>query len=368
MQRKLLIVPTPAEVTEKPNNTKCVQFAAQTAYCAYTNKNNRISKQHNVAQCFSSKSVKKIFLRVFKRHTQIARCKIEFSTTCSAALFLEKKMKPFEELAFYDDFMFGQIMHDRETCKTVLEILLGIKIDRLEYPELQKSVEPFYATKGVRYDVYVEDGKRVYDVEIQNSTEPAIGKRTRFYQSMLDVAALMRGQSYEELKESIIIFICRYDPFQKGIPCYTVERKCREDGSVQLKDEATLYIFNCKAYENVENRELSGLLKFIECGEAETEFTRRLQKMVEIKKENEGLKTTYLSWSLAEHDAIRKGRAEGMAEGLAAGISKGIREGRANEKLANARNLLAMKVLTNEQIAQAVGLPLETVEELADQL
>ncbi len=303
----------------------------------------------------------KKFFYVYLKSIHILRTvRLNFSGTCGAALILEKKLKPFEELAFYDDFMFGQIMHDRETCKTVLEILLGIKIDRLEYPELQKSVEPFYATKGVRYDVYVEDGKRVYDVEIQNSTEPAIGKRTRFYQSMLDVAALMRGQSYEELKESIIIFICRYDPFQKGIPCYTVERKCREDGSVQLKDEATLYIFNCKAYENVENRELSGFLKFVECGKAETDFTRRLQKMVEIKKENEGLKTTYLSWSLAEHDAIRKGRAEGMAEG----ISKGERK----NKLANARNLLAMKVLTNEQIAQAVSLPLETVEELADQL
>jgi len=31
----------------------------------------------------------------------------------------------------------------------------------------------------------------------------------------------------------------------------------------------------------------------------------------------------------------------------------------------NARNLLAMNILTNEQIAQAVGLPLEKVEELS---
>ena len=273
-------------------------------------------------------------------------------------------MKPFEELAFYDDFMFGQIMQDREICRTVLEILLGIKIDRLEYPEVQKIIAPFYTTKGVRYDVYVEGGKRVYDVEIQNATEPNIGKRTRFYQSMLDVVALMRGQNYEELKESIIIFLCRYDPFKKGIPCYTVERKCREDGSIRLNDEATLYVFNCRAYQNAQSSELKGFLKYIECGKAETDFTRRLQKMVEIKIGNEVIKNAYLSWSLAEHDAIRKGRVEGKAEGLAEGISKGEQK----NKLANARNLLAMKLGTNEQIAQAVDLPLETVEDLAKQL
>ena len=37
-------------------------------------------------------------------------------------------------------------------------------------------------------------------------------------------------------------------------------------------------------------------------------------------------------------------------------------------KISNARNLLAMKVLTHEQIAQAVELPLEKIEELAAEL
>ena len=37
-------------------------------------------------------------------------------------------------------------------------------------------------------------------------------------------------------------------------------------------------------------------------------------------------------------------------------------------KIANARNLLAMKLGTHEQIAQAVGLPIEKIEELAAEL
>ena len=76
--------------------------------------------------------------------------------------------------------------------------------------------------------------------------------------------------------------------------------------------------------------------------------------MVETQKKVEELKKTYLSWSLHDSDVRREGIAIGEARG----------EERA--KLENARNLLAMNVLSHEQIAQAVGLTLETIEELAN--
>ncbi len=95
-----------------------------------------------------------------------------------------RKIKPFEDLTFHDDFMFGLVMQDKEICREALECLLGIKIDRLEYIEPQKTIVPVYTSHGIRLDVYVNDGNKVYD----------------------------------ELRESIIIFLCRFDPFKKGIP------------------------------------------------------------------------------------------------------------------------------------------------------
>lgn len=44
------------------------------------------------------------------------------------------------------------------------------------------------------------------------------------------------------------------------------------------------------------------------------------------------------------------------------------KEGVEANKLENARNLLTMKLGTYEQIAEAVGLPLEKIEELADEI
>ena len=169
-------------------------------------------------------------------------------------------IKPVDELVFSDDFMFGAVMREPEICKGVLERLLQIKIDHIEYPELQKTISPFYSHKGVRLDVYVADSDKVFDVECQSYKIESIGKRTRYYQSMIDIDSLMKGADYSELKESFIIFICLDDPFDAGLPVYTFERKCREYEKVDLKDETHHVIFNAAAYESEVNAEIKEFL------------------------------------------------------------------------------------------------------------
>ena len=46
-------------------------------------------------------------------------------------------LKPIEELELADDYMFMAVMRDEEICKELLERLLKIKIEKVEYPELQ---------------------------------------------------------------------------------------------------------------------------------------------------------------------------------------------------------------------------------------
>ncbi len=75
--------------------------------------------------------------------------------------------------------------------------------------------------------------------------------------------------------------------------------------------------------------------------------------MVEAQKNIEGMKKLYFTWSLHDHDV----RKEGMKEGL--------RKGEEAKALETAKKLLIMNVLSHEQVSQAVDLPLETIEELA---
>ena len=253
--------------------------------------------------------------------------------------------KPAGQLTFSDDFMFGAVMRDEGICREALECLLGEKISRIAYSEPQKTIGPLYGPHGIRLDVYVEGGDTAYDVEIQNRDTKDLGKRTRYYQGLMDVDCLLKGEEYTKLKRSVIIFLCRFDPYKKGIPCYTIRRKCEQDMTVNLGDDAVVHVFNCRAYARAGNPELRAFLKYVMKNEAESDLTRRIESMVAKKKILEGWSYTAMREYLYELEM----KAEGKQE----------------QALSTARNLLAMGLLTSGQIAQATGLPLEEVEELA---
>jgi predicted transposase/invertase (TIGR01784 family) len=258
--------------------------------------------------------------------------------------------------------MFGYILRDPEICKTLLETLLEIQIDRLEYPELQKSISTFYESKGVRLDVYVKNSNRVFDIEIQNDFQIALPRRTRYYQSMIDMDDLLKGADYSELKESFIIFVCQFDPFKADLPCYTFKNLCLEDNNINLKDGTTKIIFNSTAYEKENNLEISAFLKYIKTKVPTNNFTDRLHRLVEEHKINNKFRNEYFAMNLHDRDITRKA----FAEGEALGVEKGISQGAEQNKIQTAKKMITMG-LTLEQIAQATDLPFEKVQQLAEE-
>ena len=54
--------------------------------------------------------------------------------------------------------------------------------------------------------------------------------------------------------------------------------------------------------------------------------------------------------------------------GLEKGLEKGLEQGAKETSVENAKNLLKMNVLTHEQVATAIGLSIEEVEELAKEI
>ena len=157
--------------------------------------------------------------------------------------------KKFEDLTFADHYMFEKVLQNAEICQELLERLLKIKIDHITYPEIEKTISPYYETKGVRLDVYIKDSDKVFDIELQNAIDDDLPLRTRFYQSMIDTDNLLKGQDYSELPTSFVIFICKYDPFNLGLPIYTFRNRCDEDLSLILDDKKIKKIFNAPAYK-----------------------------------------------------------------------------------------------------------------------
>ncbi|EOS44980.1 hypothetical protein C810_02880 [Lachnospiraceae bacterium A2] len=55
---------------------------------------------------------------------------------------IETSQTSWEELSISNDFLFGKVMQNPELCKELIQrILPELKIDHIEYPELQKSIK-----------------------------------------------------------------------------------------------------------------------------------------------------------------------------------------------------------------------------------
>lgn len=68
--------------------------------------------------------------------------------------------KMYEELKFTDDFMFCKILEDdTQLCAELLELILERKVGEVVKVNRQKPIEITANGKGVRFDVYAEDGK-----------------------------------------------------------------------------------------------------------------------------------------------------------------------------------------------------------------
>ena len=144
------------------------------------------------------------------------------------------EMKPYEELEFSDDFMFGKTMEDLELCHDVIECLLQRPIAALEETQGQKEFRFTSDGKRIRLDLFNRDVEGVlYDAEMQNLGKQSIRslhlpKRSRFYQSSIDVDYLNKNEHYKLLPESHVMFICTFDPFGMGIARYTFRERCEK--------------------------------------------------------------------------------------------------------------------------------------------
>lgn len=226
-----------------------------------------------------------------------------------------------ESLGIANDFMFGKVMQDAELCKDLLQrILPELEIDHIEYPEAQKSIRPDADAKSVRLDVYVKDGKgTVYDIEMQAADTKELPKRSRYYQSMLDMQLIDKGQTYKKLKPSFVIFICPFDLFGKGRHMYSFENICKEDKSVFLDDGAVKIFLNASGRQDDVSKELRAFLDYVAGVESEDDFVKRVAEAVREAKKNREWRHEYMTLLMRDQENIEKGKIEGRAEGKSIG-------------------------------------------------
>ena len=294
-----------------------------------------------------------------------------------------------------DDFMFSYVMCNRQICTELLQYLLpDRKISRIEYYEMgmdgteqptasspkgeplkldiQKSLNEAFNRRTVRLDVYIDDGKSVYNLEMQTTRHAGLAKRARLYQAHMDINQLQRGQFYTRLCPSFVIFICTFDPFDEDRYLYSFRNVCRETGA-ELDDEAYKLFFNTAGTRGEISDSLREILRYMNdpknypVEKAELPLIRSIDEAVGEAKMSNEWRHAYMIYQIHQQDAEMRGERRGIAigeeRGEKRGISIGEERGEQKEKINNAKGMLH-EGLSADLISRVTGLPISEINKL----
>lgn len=240
------------------------------------------------------------------------------------------EIEDWNSLTITNRFMFYKVFTTYpDACKRMLEILLGIKIAKIEYPKGERVFEIDYDAHSVRLDIFTQDKNHLYDIEMQVESEEDLPERARYYQGIMDSASLKPGEPYKNLKDSIVIFICLSDPFGRGEAKYEFENLDVKNGKSKLGDRTKKIFFNVAKYDKItDDEELRTLLGYFSASKTDSVFTASLEKLVKIARHNEQWRQTYMTLERWKYYTER----EGIRKGIQTGILQGIQQQKAEDE------------------------------------
>ena len=207
------------------------------------------------------------------------------------------------ELEFSDWPMFDLLMTNEELCRELLEVVLDAPVSNIEYIIAENDIRPTLTNHGVRLDAYVKTENEVYNIEMQTVKRTKLGRRLRFYQGAMDTLALRRGEHYGNLPPCYIVFICLHDPFNAGLPVYTLNVKCQENTSVKTDHGFTWIVLAAPAWDRLPPGRLRNLLHYIATGEAgDDRFATKLAAAVRAANGDEAWRKEKMALLTFEED------------------------------------------------------------------
>ena len=240
-----------------------------------------------------------------------------------------------------DDFLTKCFEGDTASIELVLRIVLEKPDLKVLDVRTQVFVENLL-NRSVRFDILATDstGAKI-NVEIQRADKGAGRKRARYNSSMMDATLLKKGDDFDNLPETWVVFITENDVIGKGLPLYPVER-CFLGTGERFEDGSHILYVN-GAYRG--DTPIGKLMHDFSCTNAADMYYTTLADRVRFFKESkEGI--------LIMCKVMEDMRKESLQEG--------IKEGAIN----TAKRMLTDGILTLEKIAEYAGLPLDEVKKL----
>ena len=236
-----------------------------------------------------------------------------------------------------DDFLTKCFEGNTECIELVLRIVLDMSDLNVLDVRTQVFVENLL-NRSVRLDVLATDSAgRKFNIEIQRADKGAGRKRARYNSSMMDANLLKKGEDFNNLPETYVVFITENDVMGKGIPLYQIERSILETG--ERFEDGTHILYVNGAYRD--ESPIGKLMHDFSCTDPSEMYYDVLADRVKFFKESK------------EGIAVMCKAMEDMR-------NQTLKEGMINV----AKRMLADGTLTLEKIAEYAGLSLDEVKKL----
>ena len=240
-----------------------------------------------------------------------------------------------------DDFLTKCFEGDTASIELVLQIVLEKPDLKVLDVRTQVFVENLL-NRSVRLDILATDSTGAkLNVEVQRSDKGAGRKRARYNSSMMDANLLKKGEDFDKLPETWVIFITENDVMGKGLPLYPIER-CFLGTGERFEDGSHILYVN-GAYRG--DTPIGKLMHDFSCTDAADMYYGTLADRVRFFKESkEGIEIMCRAMEDMRNESLQEGIREGMK--------------------ATARRMLAAGKYALEEIVNISGLSLEEVKQL----
>ncbi len=250
------------------------------------------------------------------------------------------------QLRLIDDDFFSKCFDNDTAC---VQLVLQIVLDKPDLNVVDVRTQVFVENllnRSVRLDVLATDSEgRKFNIEIQRSDKGAGRKRARYNSSMMDVNLLEKGNDFEALPETYVIFITENDVIGLGEAIYEIERCFVKSGKRFGDGSHILYVNG--SYRD--DSPVGKLMHDFSCTDpSDMCYNVLVDRARFFKESKEGIAVM----CKVLDDMRRQSYQEGMAEGK----NKNRKE--------TALNLLKLGTISLDDISFATGLSLDEVKKL----
>ena len=257
-----------------------------------------------------------------------------------------------EYFDFTNDLIFRWVMEREENCLAILRAILPeLKITAVKRRENEHPVNylAFDDERGVRFDAIIEDDReRFYDVEMQVANQPGLGKRVRYYQAQIDQETLKKGEDYDDLRESYVIFFCAFDPCGQDRRLYQFHYYEDTDRQLRLPTNSHVILINALGTKGQITPALAAVLDVMNRRRDNANpLAVRLVKEIDDYNRGKKRRRALMNLQMRLKDEWRLGLSEGRAKGRA--------EGR-DETMLSLIHTLQMQGQTQKQIVETLAL------------